>query len=67
MSHSENTPNTATRSGVSALMVFAFVWIVFDNLALGIVAGLLVAGGIAARQRAGAKPGSQSPDGDGAA
>ena len=54
MSHSENTPNTATRSGVSALMVFAFVWIVFDNLALGIVAGLLVAGGIAARQRAGA-------------
>ena len=36
MSHSEGTPNRATRSGVGALIVCAFVWIDLDLLARGL-------------------------------
>ena len=54
MAHPDSTQAKATRSGLGALVVGAFVYLVFDNLALGIIAGLLAAGGIAARHREGA-------------
>lgn len=43
------------RAGISLgafLLVFAFVWIVFDNLALALVFALIFGGGAAASQRA---------------
>ena len=37
---------------VSFLIPFLFVWLVFDNMALGLLAGLVFGGGSAAVQRA---------------
>ena len=37
---------------VAFLVTFGFVWLVFDNLALGLIFALLVAGGSEAAQRA---------------
>jgi hypothetical protein len=55
--------------GVGAfVLVAAFVWIVFDNLALGLVFGLLAGAGAGAGARAGAgkavSPPSAANDGD---
>ena len=43
------------------LIPFAFVWIVFDNLALALIIAVLFAGGSEAAQRAGRKPGDAPP------
>lgn len=59
MANPDSTQSKAGRSGLGALVVFAFVYLVFDNLALGIIAGLLAGGGIAAKPRSGEEPGSQ--------
>ena len=47
-------PHGAVRFA-SFLVPLLFVWLVFDNLALGILAGLLFGGGSEAVQRAGQK------------
>jgi hypothetical protein len=39
----------------SFLLAFLFVWVVFDNLALALLFGLVVGGGSAAAQRAAGK------------
>ncbi len=67
MAHSESTNTKVGRSGLGALVVGAFVWFVFDNLALGIIAGLLAGGGIAAQSRGGETLRAKSPDSDASA
>lgn len=62
MAHPDSTQSTAGRSGLGALVVGAFVWLVFDNLALGIIAGLLAGGGMAAQSLGGGAQRTQSPD-----
>ncbi len=37
---------------VAFLVTFGFVWLVFDNMALGLLFGLMIAGGSEAAQRA---------------
>ncbi len=40
----------------SFLLAFSFVWLVFDNVALGLLAGLIFGGGSEMAQRATGKP-----------
>jgi len=40
----------------SFLLAFLFVWLVFDNIALGLLAGLIFGGGSEMAQRATNKP-----------
>ncbi len=42
------------------VVAFLFVWLVFDNMALGLLVGLLFAGGGEAAQRAGQGKASKS-------
>lgn len=51
--------------GVGAfVLVAAFVWIVFDNLALGLVFGLLAGAGAGARAGKPVRPPPPANDGD---
>ena len=48
-------PTNIKRAGINLgafLLPFLFVWLVFDNMALGLLVGLLFAGGGEAAQRA---------------
>ena len=49
----EDTPRKAGRSAAGAIVVGVFLWIVFDNLALALIFGLLAAGAIGSRTRKG--------------
>ena len=54
MSTQDPAPSGPPRAAFNAgafLLVFAFVWLVFDNLALGLVFGLMAAGGSEVAQR----------------
>jgi len=51
-------------SVAGAIFVGVFVWIVFDNLALGLIFGLIVAGSVATRTRKGSAAEPQPPDAD---
>ncbi|WP_306250530.1 hypothetical protein [Parvularcula sp. IMCC14364] len=41
------------------LLVFGFIWIVFDNIALAVLFGLIMAGGSEVAQRAASKKSDQ--------
>ncbi|MEO1405036.1 MAG: hypothetical protein AAFV54_00915 [Pseudomonadota bacterium] len=54
----ENDPQTDPKPGtkmsfnlVAFLVVFGFIWLVFDNMALGLIFGLIFAGGSEVAQR----------------
>jgi hypothetical protein len=55
---SRTSPKKAVAVGHGAinaaafLLAFIFVWLVFDNLALGLLAGLIIGGGSEVAQRA---------------
>lgn len=61
------TKITPTKSGAGAIIIFGFIWIVFDNLALALIGGLLAAGASARSVRKQASSGPNAPDADGAA
>jgi len=51
---SETGPSPAKRAPlnlVTFLVVFGFVWLVFDNMALGLIAGLIFGGSAEVAQR----------------
>jgi len=60
----QNSGGAARRGAFNVgafLIVFGFVWLVFDNMALGLLFGLVFAGGAEVAQRATGKKGD-SPD-----
>lgn len=61
------TKITPAKSGAGAIIVFGFIWIVFDNLALALIGGLLAAGASARRARQQPSAGPNAADADGAA
>lgn len=50
------SPPRMVVNGAAAVLVFLFVWLVFDNLALALIFALMAGGGAAAAQRAAKKP-----------
>ncbi len=65
----DNPSGSMKRAGINLgafLIAFLFVWLIFDNMALGLLVGLLFAGGGEAAQRAAdkSKDGEKSETGE---
>ena len=53
------SPARTAINGAAAVLVFLFVWLVFDNLALALIFSLIAGGGAAAVQQAAKKADSR--------
>jgi hypothetical protein len=61
------TPARSASSLAGAIIVGGFIWIVFDNLALGLIGGLIAAGAMSRRAREQAASAQNAPEADDAA